>query len=278
MRTDHGPPIALRSPPGLCWPAREGSARDLPLVLWHGFAGRAESWKALVAHLEGRPAWAFDLPGHGPNPLPVPEAEDPFPVTPLFEALDAAGIERAVLCGYSLGGRLALRAALHEPRRCAGLVTIGAHPGLPDARRRAERREADERWAVLIERQGIDVFAERWAGLDVFASQKDLPPAVRTAQQALRRSHRPEALAAAMRRWSLGRMPDCRPRLASLACPALCLAGERDSKFAPLARELASAMLDGRFALVPGTGHNPVLEDPARTARLIDAFWKEIRR
>ena len=60
----------------------------------------------------------------------------------------AAAGEGAVLCGYSLGGRLALHAALRDPGRYAGVVTIGASAGIeepvaaqrPRRGRRAARR------------------------------------------------------------------------------------------------------------------------------------------
>jgi len=40
--------------------------------------------------------------------------------------------EGAVLCGYSLGGRLCLHAALRDPSRFAALVTVGASAGIED--------------------------------------------------------------------------------------------------------------------------------------------------
>ncbi|RMF70752.1 MAG: 2-succinyl-6-hydroxy-2,4-cyclohexadiene-1-carboxylate synthase, partial [Acidobacteria bacterium] len=149
-------------------------------------------------------------------------------------------------------------------------------PGLVSARERRERRAADERWAVLIEREGTARFAAAWSAQPLFATQRRLDRDVLARQDRIRRSHDPAGLAAAMRGFSLGRMPDLRPALARCRVPALCLAGALDERFAGLAREIASVMLDARSALVPDCGHNPVLERPDATAALVDAFWKEI--
>ncbi len=268
-------PEPLGEPSGLRWGAA-GTSRRVPLVLLHGFGGSSASWLPLVAHLSGRPVVAPDLPGHAGAAPPAPGASFEEAADMVFTGLAASGISRAVLCGYSLGGRVALSLALRHPERFAGLVLIGAHPGLGTAGERTERRAADERWARLIEHDGLDAFATRWAALPLFASQRDLPPDVLAPQAAIRRGHEPRALAAAMRAFSLAGMPDQRAALTRFPLPALLLAGQRDARFTALARTMASAMLDARFVAIAGAGHNTVLERPKETGALIDAFWKEI--
>ncbi len=65
--------------------------------------------------------------------------------------LDDLGVERPVIAGYSMGGRLALYLALRHPDRCAGLFLESASPGLEDAGERAARRAADGEMATRLE-------------------------------------------------------------------------------------------------------------------------------
>src|SRR5207244_5173075 len=72
--------------------------------------------------------------------------------------------------GYSMGGRLCLRLALDRPEVVQRLVLVSASPGIQDDGERAARRDADERLARQIERDGADVFLERWIAQPLFAT------------------------------------------------------------------------------------------------------------
>jgi pimeloyl-ACP methyl ester carboxylesterase len=92
---------------------------------------------------------------------------------------------------------------------------------------------------------------------------------VRAQLDAQRRSHEPRGLAHAMRALSLARMPDLRPALARPGLPRITfMAGLRDEKFAALAAETAAVLPAGRARslIVPGAGHNLLLERPAEVA------------
>src|SRR4051812_24367183 len=104
------------------------------LVLLHGFTQTRQSWRRTVRALPpGRyRALVPDLPGHGQAAARTPSFAA---VTPYVRALAPPSF---TLAGYSMGGRIALHAALTlRPER---LVLIGASPGLADARERAQRK------------------------------------------------------------------------------------------------------------------------------------------
>jgi pimeloyl-ACP methyl ester carboxylesterase len=88
-----------------------------------GFMQRGDAWRP-VAEL---------LPERYPSVL-LDHREHSFEgrLGEIADAASPAGAEGAVLVGYSLGGRLALRAVLRDPDRYAGLVTVGATAGLDD--------------------------------------------------------------------------------------------------------------------------------------------------
>src|SRR5690606_15918697 len=138
-------------------PAGSGGAGDQggkpggprPLVLLHGFTGRAAVWRPLLPELaRRRRVVAVDLLGQGRTRMEA-QAED------LLAILDRMGLERVDLLGYSMGGRVALHLALHVPERLGALVLESASPGLASAQERAARVAHDEGLAAFLEAVGI---------------------------------------------------------------------------------------------------------------------------
>ena len=80
----------------------------------------------------------------------------------------------AVLCGYSLGGRLALHAVVRDPGNYAGLVTVGVSAGIEEPVARAERARTDEKLAAWMETQPIDAIVDIWERQPLFADQSDV--------------------------------------------------------------------------------------------------------
>jgi cis-3-alkyl-4-acyloxetan-2-one decarboxylase len=132
-----------------------------PLVLVHGLGGTIENWRALAPLLARRHRVLVpDLPGHGGS-LPLPEARN---VDALAEAAleiaEGEGIRDAVWVGHSLGGLVALRAAVLRPDAVRGVV-VAAAAGIGSA-----SRSAQVTLAVLgITRPGrfIAPFRQTWA-------------------------------------------------------------------------------------------------------------------
>src|SRR4051812_25819401 len=86
------------------------------------------------------------------------------------ELLAATGPGDA-LVGYSMGGRIALHAALREPARFGALALIGVSAGVDDP---DERRRSDEALAAWMEEHTIEEVVERWERQPVFATQSEL--------------------------------------------------------------------------------------------------------
>jgi 2-succinyl-6-hydroxy-2,4-cyclohexadiene-1-carboxylate synthase len=234
------------------------------VVLLHGFAGTRHAWDLVADRLDPeryRPL-ALDLRGHG-------AARDARPITFAACAADvlAGAPERFVLCGYSLGGRVALHVALADPARVSRLVLVASTAGIEDAALRAERRAADERLADETEQGTIEAFADRWSQLPLFAGTPAAAAAVwRT--DLLRND--PVALAVALRGIGAGVMEPLWDRLGELdGMPVTIIAGERDGRYAALGRRLAGALSGARMLVVPGAGHGLPREAPQAVAAAI---------
>lgn len=187
------------------------------------------------------------------------------------ELLEAAPAGAAVV-GYSMGGRLALHAALRDPDRFGALVLVGVTAGIEDERERADRRASDESLAEWMERRSIEEVVARWEANPVFATQSaDL----RARQRAGRLSHDPVELARLLRSAGQGASPPVWDRLATISCPVLLTAGEQDRRYASAARRMATRLPDARVRLVRDAGHAPQLEAPAEFTALLREFLDE---
>jgi 2-succinyl-6-hydroxy-2,4-cyclohexadiene-1-carboxylate synthase len=234
------------------------------LVLLHGFTQTGRSWEPVRRALAGRyRAAAPDLPGHGAFAGRRPAS---------FAACDAyvraVAADPCVLCGYSMGGRIALHAAFALRPRLARLVLAGASPGLSDPAERAARRAEDEALAARIEAIGIDAFVREWSAQPLLAA---MPRGIAERAGADRRRNTPAGLAAALRGLGTGAMPSLWDRLPELDVPVRLLVGERDEKFRAIAERMAAALPDARVEIVAGAGHAVHLEAPdAVAAALLD--------
>ncbi|HUA45109.1 MAG TPA: 2-succinyl-6-hydroxy-2,4-cyclohexadiene-1-carboxylate synthase [Solirubrobacteraceae bacterium] len=237
-------------------------ARDV--VLLHGFTHTGASWDPVVAALgESYRALALDIPGHG-------SASDRSPVTleGVVEDLNTLAPKQFTLVGYSMGGRIALHAALALPGRIERLILIGASPGIADAAEREARLDDDERLAVKIEGMSIEEFARQWGHTPVLAGQ---PPDVLAAAHADRLRNRPAGLARALRGLGTAALPSLWGRLGEIRVPVALVVGERDEKFREVAARMAPEVPDSELIVVPDAGHAVHLEAPDAVAAAIAA-------
>jgi 2-succinyl-6-hydroxy-2,4-cyclohexadiene-1-carboxylate synthase len=228
-------------------------------VLLHGFTNTGASWDPVVAALgESYRALAPDIRGHG-------SAGTARPVTLDAVLGDLARLAppRFTLAGYSMGGRIALHAALALPDRVQRLVLVGASPGLRDPAERAARRGQDERLAAEIEQRPIEEFAERWASTPVLAG---VPPEVARLAHADRLRNTPEGLAQALRGLGTGALPSLWDRLGELEVPVMLVVGERDEKFRAIAADMADRLSQASIVVAGGCGHAVHLEAPELVA------------
>jgi 2-succinyl-6-hydroxy-2,4-cyclohexadiene-1-carboxylate synthase len=232
------------------------------VVLLHGFGGTRRAWDGVAARLDPERylPLALDLPGHGARAGQSPSFEA------CAELVLTAGPERFTLCGYSLGGRIALQIALAAPERVGRLVLVSTSPGIEDPAERAARREADELLAQRLETEPFELFIADWRSQPLFA---DDPPYVAAHASALMRRNQPRSLAAVMRGLGAGAMEPLWERLGELPMPVEFLVGERDAKYRAIARRAVTLPAAGGLRVLEG-GHVLPLENPQGVADALE--------
>jgi 2-succinyl-6-hydroxy-2,4-cyclohexadiene-1-carboxylate synthase len=223
-----------------------------------GFMQRGDAWRP-VAEL---------LPERYPSTL-LDHAEHSFEGR-LREILDSGA---SVLVGYSLGGRLALRAALRSPDSFAGVVLVGSTAGIEEGPLRVNRAEADEKLASWMEAMPIEDIVGLWERQPLFADQSD---ALVEEQRAGRLSHDPRELALLLRTAGQGVLDPVWHELRGLELPVLAIAGARDDGYSAAAKRIASTAPRGQVAIVEEAGHAAHLQQPERVASLIAEFLNRL--
>ena len=229
------------------------------VVFIPGFMQPGEAWRPVVELIGTR---------HDARPLDFATDTLEGRIGEIHAALEP----RAVSVGYSMGGRLALHAALAAPPRHEALVLVGASAGVEDAGERAARRAQDEALATWIEAHPIEDVVARWQALPVFATQ---PPSLVASQRSGRLAHDVARLAAALRSAGQGALEPLWGRLGALDVPVLAVAGELDPVYVDHAHHLAAALPRARAEIIPGAGHAPHLEAPEAFAALLGEFLDE---
>jgi 2-succinyl-6-hydroxy-2,4-cyclohexadiene-1-carboxylate synthase len=225
-----------------------------------GFMQRGDAWRP-VAEL---------LPERYPSTL-LDHAEHSFEGR--MREIAESGAD--VLVGYSLGGRLALRAAMRSPESVNALVLVGATAGIEEGPLRVQRAEADEKLASWMEAMPIEDIVSLWERQPLFADQSDV---LVDEQRPGRLSHDPRSLALLLRTAGQGILEPVWHDLRALEVPLLAVAGARDEGYTAAAKRIARVAPNARAAIVEEAGHAAHLQQPAAVAALITGFLDEAVR
>ncbi len=265
----------------------EWSREGVPLLLLHGYGNEAHIWDdfapAVASHYR---TLALDLRGHGDSAWD-PEGHYDYgaSVRDLESICAALGLERLVLVGHSLGGRIATLFAGSHAEQMAGLVIVDAGP------------ELDPRGVLRIR---LDAQSDRNASFD---SEADYARALSLAYPAARPHALQRMARHGLRRGEDGRLvPKLDPALrraagtaespeeaaqrerettvalwqalAAVKCPTLLVRGAASDVLSPETadRMVDEVLADGRLAVIPQSGHSVMTDNPDGFRDAVTAF------
>lgn len=243
-----------------------GPAMALPIVLIHGFPFSRAMWRPQVEALKKEfRVISYDIRGHGRSPVGDGLFTIELFVDDLLGLLDELNISRAVLCGLSMGGYIALRAAERAPERLAGLI-------LADT-----RSEADANAAKVLRAGAIQSIAEKGPGpfaeefVKGLFSKGTLAASRPCVEVIMRIMNGNSGLGMRGTLLALSARPDMTAFLPSIRVPTLVIVGEEDALTPPaLSQAMAKAVPGAELAVIAGAGHLSSLENPeAFNARLL---------
>jgi pimeloyl-ACP methyl ester carboxylesterase len=238
-------PYLDRAGTRICYKVTEGPGGRPPLLLSHGYGASARMWRPNLAALAAdRTVITWDMRGHGASDSP----DDPEQyshaacVADMAALLDAAGAERAVVGGLSLGGFVSLEFVLAHPQRVDAVMLFDTGPGYRSDQARQQWNERAFKTADRLERDGITALGGSAEAEYGHRSARGLALAAR-GMLAQRDGHVIEALT-------------------SVKVPVLVLVGARDQPFVAAADYLTAKVPGAVKVVVPDAGHMSNADQP----------------
>jgi 3-oxoadipate enol-lactonase len=243
-----------------------GAGVATPIVFLHGVGSDKSVWQPQLEYFaRQRRAVAFDYPGYGDSdPAPRGTTRDDY-ASAIISAMHELGIDRAHICGLSLGGVVAIAMHHADSKRCASLIladTFAVHP---------EGRAIYERGVAA----SGDLRALAEARVDVLLAQPADPSVRSEVVETMARINPAGYCIGAEAVW----LADQRNRAEEIDVPTLVLVGGQDLVTPPeLSIELVDLIPDARMQVIAGAGHIGNLEKPEEFNCIVSEFIGEFER
>jgi 3-oxoadipate enol-lactonase len=234
--------------------------KNAPAILFiHGFPFNKNMWAGQVDALKGNfRVVAYDVRGHGGSDIGHVDFSIDLFVTDLINLMDTLQIEKAILCGLSMGGYIALHALEQYPGRFEALI-------LCDTQCMADTPEGKEKRMKAIESiktNGVALYAKA-SIINLFAEgsfqtkQKEIATIQKTIEQTSSETLCQTLMALAQRRETC-------TRLTEIKIPVLIIVG-REDKITPVAtaKLMNEKIKHSILIIIEHAGHLANLENPS---------------
>ena len=241
-----------------------GRGDATPIIFLHGVGSDKSVWRPQLDHFAGtRRAIAFDYPGYGESDPAAPDTtRDDYAIS-IVSAAEALGIERAHVCGLSLGGIVAI--AIHHlaAERCASLILADTFAVHPEGHAIYDRSIEGSR----------DMAALAAARVDLLLAQPADPAIRREVVETMSRIDPVAYRIGAKAVW----LADQRDRLSDIEVPTMIICGEADRPTPPiLSRELHLSIARSRLDIIGAAGHLTNFEQPRHFNLALEDFLRSI--
>jgi len=228
------------------------------IIFLHGFPFNHTMWDEQARLCEPRfQVMNHDLRGHGRGELGGGQYLFEFFVDDLLHLMDTQNIDKAILCGLSMGGYIALRMTERHSDRIQGLI-------LCDTRSEADSDQAKLNRAAdfrLIQKEGLPAFADRFLKKALAPSTCIKNPALAATVKQMITLNSITGVQGVL--IALATRTDTTAALATFQVPTLILVGAEDPITPPAAAAALQSQIAGsRMAIIPEAAHLSNLENP----------------
>jgi len=229
------------------------------IVFLHGFTGSALDWESVFNFLPSYVyATAIDLPGHGESDCP--KEIKLYTIDKICSVIDFVTekleMKDFALCGYSMGGRVALNYSIANPGKVAKLILESATPGIESQADQKARIASDNNLCDLIETNGINSFIDFWMNLELFDDLKKLDIYTYSKIVERKRKNSVVGLTNSLKGFGTGAMLPLWNKLCQINIPTLLITGTFDKKFTNINRRMNNLIINSKHEIFADCGHN----------------------
>lgn len=246
------------------------AGQGTPVLFVHGYPLNRTMWEPQLTALSQRArAIAVDLRGHGESSAPLWFATMDLFADDLKGLLDHLGIDRAVICGFSMGGYVTFAFYRKYPERVRGLILADtrAQPDSPEAKQ--NRFNA----AQTAHQQGAKAIADGILPRLLTTSAVEGNPVLVAKVRAILESVPVAGIAADL--MALAERPDSQPLLPQISVPTLVIVGAEDTLTPPTDSQLMAERIPrARLVTIPNAAHLSNMEQPEAFNRAVGEFLR----
>ncbi len=243
-----------------------------PVLLIHGLGGSSNSWTSIASAFQNFTTIRFDLPGSArSSKVEGPLSIDRF-VQACLRVLASRGVEKAHVCGHSLGTIVAAHLAAQEPKVVRSLALFGPLLAPPDAARPNIKARADKARGEGV--AGMQAIADTLLQASTSAETKAKRFAVMAwLRESLMRQD-PEGYARTCEALAEAQPADTN----AIKCPTILVTGDEDG-VAPQAavRAMSEKIAGSTVEILRGCGHQTQIEKPEECIDILRKFYAKQR-
>ena len=257
-KTSDGATLAFESTVG------DKGRQGTPILFSNSLASDRQIWDEVVNALPGVQTIRYDTRGHGLSTRGERPADLDTLGSDALAVLDALGVERATVCGLSLGGLTAMWLAAHAPTRVSALILANTAASYPPAQMWRDRRDTalTDGMEPLVE-----ATLQRWFKPSF---RKPGNPVVDRIARMIEATD-PHGYADCAHVLEVADLSSSLPRI---ACPSLIIVGTHDPSTPPARGEELVSAIPGASMAALAAAHMSCVEDPAGFAALVRDFTR----
>lgn len=232
------------------------------ILFIHGFTGSSSTWKQTMKNINSS-SLSIDMPGHGEskfNKLNVEYTYNDWS-NDLYLILNQLNINKINICGYSMGGRLALHFSIKYPHMVNKLILENTTLGIEEYDLRKEKYEQDVELSKTIE-FSKNKFFTTWQDNPLFIKQEARNKEEYLIQKKIRNNQDKYQLAKALRSFSVGNIKFLLQDFQNLNFPIYSINGSEDNKYIKEGRVMLRVNIKAEQYIINNASHNTHLENP----------------